>query len=588
MKGFFSFLGIIAFSVSIFSCSTTKNITKPEQTTHEAVDSTGTIDLTEEQTMQFEAMFFEAIRQKNLGNIQNAVQYLSQCLEIDPNSSTAMFELANIHAANEDLTSASLLLEKAISINNANVWYKKRLAQFYQQLRKFSEAADIYSKLLENDPENQEYLYSKAILLEYAQKFDEAIEAYNALEKKVGINEQISVSKERIFVQRGQFDKAFREIEKLIENSPNESKYYGLLADLYIEQGDVENALKNYNKILEMEPDNGFVHFSLASYYLTQNNPEKAFNETLIGFESETVDLQTKLQLFMMMASNRDQSMLTSSKEKQLIEVLQEKYPNEYIIYSIAADYFLRHNELEEASVQLQAALEIDKNDFMLWQQLLLVDNDLQDWNLLYNHTNEVINLFPNQPLGYFFNAVSCIQLKKYDEILKVVDEGLDYVLDNKQMEAQFLMLKGEAAYNLNDLDEAFKLFDKSIEIDPENYIAMNNYAYYLSEIGQDLDKAERLSGKVIEVFPDNATYLDTYAWVLFKKGEYSLAKFYMEAAIKNDDEENATLLEHYGDILFMLEETTEAKKYWEKARDRGGDSEVLERKIQENKYFEK
>jgi tetratricopeptide (TPR) repeat protein len=148
-------------------------------------------------------------------------------------------------------------------------------------------------------------------------------------------------------------------------------------------------------------------------------------------------------------------------------------------------------------------------------------------------------------------------------------------------------MLKGEAIYKMGNKQQAFDLFDQSVELDPDNHIALNNYAYYLSLEGKNLDKAERMSGIVIERFPDNATYLDTYAWVLFRKGEYSLAKFYMESAINNDTEGSPTINEHYGDILYKSGNIEEAVKYWEKARELGGESELLNRKISERKYFE-
>jgi predicted negative regulator of RcsB-dependent stress response len=60
-----------------------------------------------------------------------------------------------------------------------------------------------------------------------------------------------------------------------------------------------------------------------------------------------------------------------------------------------------------------------------------------------------------------------------------------------------------------------------------------------------------------------------------------------MEAAIKYGGEDNAVMLEHYGDILFMLNKLEEAKQYWEKAKNSGSDSEVLKRKIREQKYIE-
>jgi len=60
-----------------------------------------------------------------------------------------------------------------------------------------------------------------------------------------------------------------------------------------------------------------------------------------------------------------------------------------------------------------------------------------------------------------------------------------------------------------------------------------------------------------------------------------------MESALNNGGDSNPTLLEHYGDILFMLQKLEEAKQFWEKAKNNGGNSEVLERKIREQKYIE-
>ena len=587
MKKRISWIVLLIVSVIFVSCSGMKNIAVPEvaKAEEEAVEKT---ELEEQKQKEFEYLFVEALKQKMFGNAQKTIQLLSSCLEFDPNSSAAMYELANVHAANNDFTSASLLLEKAISINPGNKWYQLLLAQIYQQMRKFSEAADIYTQLAQKEPENLEFLYMKAALFANANKIPEAIEAYNVLEQKTGVNEQISVAKQQLYVSSGKVEKAFEEIQKLIDFNPAEPKYYGLLADLYQSQGDNENALKNYNKILEMDPGNGFVRFSLANFYLDQGDEEKSFQETKAGFSSDEVDLQTKLQLFMMLTANREKSKVNDEKEAELLQLLLEKHPDESLVYTIQAESLLRKNKLPEAREALLKSLSLQINDYMLWERILFIDNDLQDWPALYEHSQKGIDLFPNQPQVYFFHAIACVQLEKYDETITTIDDGLDFIVDNPQLKGQFLMLKGEAVYKLGRHDEAFSLFDKSVELDPDNFIALNNFAYYLSLAGTDLDKAEWMSGKVIEQFPDNSTYLDTHAWVLFKKGNYVLARFYMQSAISNGGETNATLLEHYGDILYQLEKTSEALIYWQKAKENGGDSEVLNRKIKEQKYFEK
>lgn len=573
----------------IFACSGTKGISQNsiENNENQEVEiSEKELPIDEQKQMQFDYMFVEALKEKSMGNPQQAIQLLSGCLEINPNSSAAMYQLATIHADNNDFTSASLLLEKAIQLNPENKWYHLLLAQIYQQTQRFNDAAVIYDELLQQEPENLEFLFMKAALLSNANKIEEAIDAYNKLEEKVGVNEQVSVSKQQLYVENGEVEKAFEEIEKLIKSNPNDPKYFGLMADLFQSQGDSVNALKYYRKIQEIDPENGFVHFSLANYYLQNGEMEKSFEETKMGFRSQDVDLQTKLQLYMMLTANPAQSGIQPEQENELIDILLESHPNEHIVYTVRAESLLKSGKLEEARTELLNALKIEKNDYILWERVLFIDNDLQDWPALYQHSTDAMDLFPNQPQVYFLNAVASIQLEKYDETVTVSDEGLMYVLDNKRMEGQFLMLKGEALYKSGNMKEAFELFDKSVELDPDNHIALNNYAYYLSLTGENLTKAEQMSGKVIERFPDNSTYLDTYAWVLFKKGEYKLAKFYMESAIKNGGEENGTLLEHYGDILFKLQETEEAIKYWQKAKDLGEVSELLDKKIQERNYY--
>jgi tetratricopeptide (TPR) repeat protein len=568
----------------MFSCTGIRKSGSVEGT-DSSVNETPAVS--EEKKKEFEYLFIEALKQKMVGNPQKAVSLLSACLEIDPNSSAAMYELANLHILNNDLTSASLLLEKAITLNGTNKWYQLLLAKIYQQTGKNQEAADVFGRLTLMEPENEEFMYMKAVHLAKAGKFDEAISAYEALEKKTGLNDQISMSKQGVFLEAGKVKEAFAEIERLISANPGDPRYYGLLADLYKERGDKANALKYYDKILELDPDNGFVNFSLADYWLSEGDTVQWFQFTKKGFESNGVDLETKLQLYLLHTGSQAVVKLSPAQNGELIGILMEGNSNDFRINSVYAEYLMRNKQSSEARDQLLKVIENGINDFSVWEQILYIDNDLQDWPMLFEHGKAAVDLFPNQPQFYFFQAIGALQSEKYTEAISVADEGLNYLVDNQLLKGQFLFLKGEAKYKLNQLNEAFVLFDEAISLDPENFIALNNYAYYLSLAGQDLEKAERMSGRVVERFPDNATYLDTYAWVLFKKKNYSLAKFYMESALSHSEEENPTLVEHYGDILMMLGNVEEALRNWEKAVSLGSESKTIKQKIAEKKYIE-
>lgn len=575
---------IAVVSILASSCGTTKKqVTSAVQAKPEVEE----LGISEDDKNEFEYTFIEGLKQKMIGNQQAAITLFSKCLEINPNSSSAMFELAKIHSGNGDQTSSSLLLEKAINIDPQNKWYKVLLAQIYQQGKQYKKAADLYQQLYALDSENLEYLYMNAALLSSAEKFDQAIVVYNELEKKIGINDQISVEKQQIYQAAGKKKEAQAELQKLIDYNPKEPRYYGLMADYYLSEKDEVNALKYYLKILEIEPDNGFVLFSLTSFYRQKEDKEKAWEYIRKGFQNKSADVETKIQYYLMMTAE-EKPFFTEDQVNELVQTLIKTNGDDYRVYTVYAEYLISKGKLEEAREQLRKVLETQKDNYMIWERMLLISNDLLDFKSIYTDAEKAIELFPNQPVLYGLRAVACLQLEKYTEALDILKEGDAYLLDNKLMKVQFELYRAEANYKLGRVEDAFKAFDAVISIDPENWLAMNNYAYYLSVRNENLEKAEQLSGKAVRANPDNSTYLDTYAWVLFMRKDYSLAKFYMETAIKNGGDKNGVIVEHYGDILFMLGQKDKAMEQWKKAEETGDFSEFLSEKIKQGRYLDK
>ena len=575
---------IAVVSILASSCGTTKKqVSSDVQAKPEVEES----KISEDDKNEFEYTFIEGLKQKMIGNQQAAITLFSKCLEINPNSSSAMFELAKIHSGNGDQTSSSLLLEKAINIDPQNKWYKVLLAQIYQQGKQYKKAADLYQQLYALDSENLEYLYMNAALLSSAEKFDQAIDVYNELEKKIGINDQISVEKQQIYQAAGKKKEAQAELQKLIDYNPKEPRYYGLMADYYLSEKDEENALKNYLKILEIDPDNGFVLFSLTSFYRQKEDKEKAWEYIRKGFQNKSADVETKIQYYLMMTAE-EKPFFTEDQVNELVQSLIKTNGDDYRVYTVYAEYLISKGKLTEAREQLRKVLETQKDNYMIWERMLLISNDLLDFKSIYTDAEKAIELFPNQPVLYGLRAVACLQLEKYTEALDILKEGDAYLLDNKLMKVQFELYRAEANYKLGRVEDAFKAFDAVISIDPENWLAMNNYAYYLSVRNENLEKAEQLSGKAVRANPDNSTYLDTYAWVLFMRKDYTLAKFYMETAIKNGGDKNGVIVEHYGDILFMLGQKDKAMEQWKKAEETGDFSEFLSEKIKQGRYLDK
>jgi Tfp pilus assembly protein PilF len=148
-------------------------------------------------------------------------------------------------------------------------------------------------------------------------------------------------------------------------------------------------------------------------------------------------------------------------------------------------------------------------------------------------------------------------------------------------------MLTAEAYYRIDDYERSDSLFEALIREEPDNYMLLNNYSYYLAERGEKLEKAKAWSSDVVKNNPENATFLDTYAWVLYKMESFEEAEKYILYALDNGGENDPEVNEHAGDIQMALESFQVAMSYYQKAIILGGDKEKLDEKIDQVKVRE-
>jgi len=144
----------------------------------------------------------------------------------------------------------------------------------------------------------------------------------------------------------------------------------------------------------------------------------------------------------------------------------------------------------------------------------------------------------------------------------------------------------GDAYNSTKAYEKSDKAYDEALVLNPNNYMALNNYSYYLALRKSNLEKAEKMSAQLAKNNPDNPTFLDTYAWVLYTREKFKDARKVIERAISTGNA-NATHFEHYGDILFKLGDVNTAVEQWQKARGMNANSEILNKKIANRKMYE-
>ena len=568
--------GVVLLLVAfVTSCKAPENVSTSKKT--------GSKELSDSDNRKFQAAWFNGLKAKTLGNYGRAMGYFERCLQLNKEADAVYYEVAKLNEFQQNYVVALENIEKAYQLSPTNRWYRDYLAKMYDKNTHYEKAIEIYVSLIESHPNSLEYYYELGNMYLYTNQIKKAVEVFDRVEEKVGVSEEVSLHKYKLLVQSGDKEGAKKEIHKLIEFNPAEVRYYGMLANMYREEGDLVKAIETFEKLKNVYPEEPLIRLSLSDYYNEGGEHEKAFEEVKTAFQSKQLGIDDRVRILMQYYQLSEKKIDEREKAYVLLGFTENNYPEEAKTYAVYGDFLIRDNKLKEAREKYRKSIALDNSKFLVWRQLLFINSDLNDVDAMLEDSGEAMNLFPSQPLVYFFNGISNLQKDNYSEAAFALEQGQGLVVDNPGLQGQFYSNLGDAYYRLDKLQLAWLNYERALKINPNNIYVLNNYAYYLSLKKANLDLAKEMSYKTVRANPNNATYLDTYAWILFQLEEYQEAKEFIERAIENGGNEHAEILVHYGDILMQLGDKDAAVANWRKAVEKGMQSQDLENKIKES-----
>jgi len=575
---------IYILSIIIFigiGCKTQKKADKSPR------ENSANTSFTDKEKLEFEFLFFEAVKDKMLGNYPQALGKFQQALRINPRSAATHFEIAQLIQQGGKPEAAEQNALFAIRFDPNNIWYKLGLAEIYESLGNYEKMANVLEQIHKQAPDNLQYLLTWAAALSEAGKLNDAMVVLNKAEAITGVSEMIVIEKKNLYLRMRKPEKSIEELQKLISQYPEEGGYYGMLAEIYENMGQQTKALDAYNKLLEIDPQHPNVHFSLAEYYRRQGDKERSFEELRKAFKNPEGQIELKLQVLSSYFELSNQFSELKPQGLLLCKDLSETHPDDPHSYAVYGDFLLREDKKEEALIQYREALKLDKSRYMIWNQILLIENELGNFQAMKDLSNEALEIFPNQPALYLFNGVALMQLKQYEEAISILKAGAANTLDNPALSSQFFSSIGDANNYLKRYEESNSAYEKALLYNSNNTYVLNNYAYYLSIRKENLEKAKEMSNKSNVLEPGNSSFQDTYAWILYQMKDYEGANIWIDKAIESGGIRSSTIMEHKGDIMYRLNRIEDALDFWNRAIELGGDKKELEKKIQLKKTLD-
>ena len=383
---------------------------------------------------EFQEHFFEALKQKAIENYEKAIVELRACEKLQPNNAVIFFELGKNYKSLENFELAISNLQKAKSLHPNKEWILVELMESYYLNGDIEQAILTAQNLL---PFNSGYSENLANLYFKSQQFDKLIALLDELDSKMGIDEFRMGLRRQVYAITKNTSAQIETLKQAIAANPeNESNYLSLIL-VYSEEGMQKEAFEISEELRQAFPTSKVVHLALYKFYLDANNTVEAIKSMKTVLEAEEIDPESKFKVLNDFLNFVNNNPSFEEELKQVAELFSEK-ENSPEIYEKLGEYYLIKNEKQQALTYFELGIASSMDNFLLLQNTLLLQLELSKYAEALKLSDTALEIFPAQPILYLIKAASLNKLEAFTEAEEILTFGLDYVIDNKEMTADF------------------------------------------------------------------------------------------------------------------------------------------------------
>lgn len=399
---------------------------------------------------QFQEYFFEALKQKGIENYQKSADALLKCIEINDSDPVLYFELGKNYKALKNYGAAEVALKKAVSKSPENEWFLDELYDVYIQQNEMNKALKTVKQLVKFHPDYKQDLASLYIELK---KYKDALKLLDEMDEHLGYSEDRDFLRNKIYDITGNDDDRIENLEERVTNNPEDESSYLRLIYRYSETGATKKAFDTAKRLQSINPESQLVHLALYKFYLDEGDNTNAINSVKVVLTSTLIKPDAKAKVlndFVKFVAKHPEY------ESALVELtaLVSEDKSVKTLLELGA-YYLKSNDKEKALTYYEEALKQEPNEFKIIRDVLLLQIDLNKDNQAAKQSIEALEVFPAQPILYLINGVANNKIKQPEKAIESLEMGLDYVVDNPKMEADFYKQLSEAYKQVDNISQS-------------------------------------------------------------------------------------------------------------------------------------
>ena len=455
-------------------------------------------------------------------------------LETDSNNEVALRELALVYSSLGDTNKA---IEMYTRVNSRNPTPRTllELASAYEQVRDFANAATVYKKVVDLNPEEVDVLKRYAQALLFADKLDEARAVFESITAK----------------------------------KPDDVESFLRLSQIYRQQGSFEAARSANNKAKALAPDNLEILYNDVNLLDAEGRADEAIDRLKAMIQEAEKARYTDAELNARTVLLERLGLLQRSTERYPDAVatftkLAEADPNQAgrAEAQIVETYRMAKNFAKAEAVANEAYKKYPEDRTLIVVRASLLadlgksDEAIRDMKIFMKGREDHQN--------YLTLSQIYEKAKKYPEMAEALAKAEELASGDEEVQT-VTFLRGAMYERQKDFTKAEAEFRKVLARNPENASALNYLGYMLADRNIRLEESLQMIKKAVDLDPGNAAYLDSLGWIYFRMGKLHEAELALKQALQRMSKD-PTIHDHLGDVYFEQGDLRQAVLSWDLA----------------------
>ena len=399
--------------------------------------------------------------QKRIEKYDKAKSALDKANKYKPNDATVNYELGKNYLALKDYKNAYNYFENAAKIDPKNKWFWIGMYDVTYETKNFEQGITVINTLIKFENKYKEDLAS---LYMATKQLEKALVLIQELDETYGKSDRRELFKSQI-LSDGKFQNVeIKNLVSLIEKYPNEEANYINLIFLYSKNNEEAKAFEIVKKLEKAIPNSEWAQVTLFKNYLDANDGTKAISAMNTVLASSKIDSKIKhriLNEFLIFTEKNPQ--YSSDLEKAVGYFDNDKSVD---VSMEIGKYFHSKKQLDKAIKYYEKSIS-DKPEESVQTNFLLLKalTENKQFDILAKKAVVMVETFPTQPQFYYYAGLAYNQLKEFKKAKDLLEMGMDYVVENKELEINFNIQLGEAYNGLGDFKKKELFFSKANQL---------------------------------------------------------------------------------------------------------------------------